>query len=382
MSETQSRLRIGIAGGGPRCLGYVRSLLQIERAQVVAADPHHPLALEISRMVPGLTLKQDALALISGTDVDAILFFEPVGDPFSLLKRALLCGKHAMASSAFPISSRQLRELTRLAGKQGRLLMFAEERLFHPALVFLRRMLSARSGLWHLQYLRGLSIPGTSNGNSLPIASLALEELALCARLIEGHPEAVSAVACHAPSHAEPTAMFLSLAYGEGKVASLQISLAEAQEARQWALATASKTALIDECDPRAPLKIISSNSAAITNSLLRADPPVPLSDWPGESTITPPVMPADPTLEQCRHFVESALKRDLNQSNARFWAEVASAWEAAEQSMALSGMPVTVAPGSGQDQARARPKLRLIRGRGIGSVAGSKRPALTVVSR
>jgi hypothetical protein len=86
--------------------------------------------------------------------------------------------------------------------------------------------------------------------------------------------------------------------------------------------------------------------------------------------------------MEQCRHFVESALKRDLNQSNARFWAEVASAWEAAEQSMALSGMPVTVAPGSGQDQARARPKLRLIRGRGIGSVAGSKRPALTVVSR
>jgi len=363
-------------------LSYVRSLLQIERAQVVAADPHHPLAAEISRMVPGLTLKQDALALISGTDVDAILFSEPAGDPFSLLKRALLCGKHVMASSALPVSSRQLRELTRLAGKQGRLLMFAEERLYHPALVFLRRMLSAKSGLWHLQYLRGLSTPGTSNGNSLPITSLALEELALCARLIEAHPEAVSAVACHAPGHAEPTAMFLSLTYGEGKVASLQISLAEAQEARQWALATASKTALVDECDPRAPLKIISSNSAAITNSLLRADPPVPLSDWPGESTITPPVTPADPTMEQCRHFVESALKRNLNEGNARFWSEVASAWEAAEQSTALSGMPVTVAPSSGQDQARARPKLRLIRGRGIGSVAGGKRPALTVVSR
>jgi hypothetical protein len=51
---------------------------------------------------------------------------------------------------------------------------------------------------------------------------------------------------------------------------------------------------------------------------------------------------------------------------------------------MALSGMPVNVAAalGSEQDQARGRPKLRLIRGRGIGSVGDGKRPALTVVSR
>ena len=384
MSEAQSRLRIGIAGGGPRCLSYVRSLVQIDRAQVVAADPHHPLAIEVSRLVPGLALKQDALTLISSPNVDAVLFSEPVGDLLPLLKRALLSNKHIMASSASSISSRQLRELSRLAGKQARLLMFAEERLFHPALVFLRRMLSGKSGLWHPQYLRALSIPGTSNGNTLPIASLALEELALCARLIDAHPETVSAVASHAPGHPEPVAVFLNLTYGEGKVAALQISLAEAQEARQWVFTTVSKTALVDECDPRAPLRIISSNSAAIDDSLLRADPPVPLSDWPGESTITPPVVPADPTMEQCLHFVESALGRDLNRSNARFWSDVASTWEAAEQSMALSGMPVNVAAalGSGQDQARGRPKLRLIRGRGIGSVGDGKRPALTVVSR
>jgi len=82
MSEAQSKLRIGIAGGGPRCLSYVRSLAQIDRAQVVAADPHHPLAHEISRLVPGLALKQDALTLISSSDIDAVLFSEPVGDLF------------------------------------------------------------------------------------------------------------------------------------------------------------------------------------------------------------------------------------------------------------------------------------------------------------
>ena len=56
-------------------------------------------------------------------------------------------------------------------------------------------------------------------------------------------------------------AAFIHLNYSEGQVVSLEISLVEAQEARQWALATSSKTVFLDECDTRSPLKIISSSS-------------------------------------------------------------------------------------------------------------------------
>lgn len=381
--EKQGKLRVGIAGWGSSCVSYVRSLTQIDSAQaLVAVDPYHPHALEISRIAPSLAFKGDVLTLVSGSDVDAVIFCEPTGNIFPLLKRALQCNKHVMASPASAISSRQLQELARLAGRQRRLLMFAEERLFHPALTFLRRMLSEKSGLWRPQYLRGLSISGTSNGDAPPFASLVEEALALCARLIEAQPDTISGIACRTSGHADPVAAFLNLTYGEGKVASLQISVGEAQEVRQWVLATASKTILVDECDPRAPLRIISSNATGMAAGLLHSNPPTPLSDWPGESTVTPPVIAADPATELCRHFVESALKRDLNQSNALFWAEVASTWEAAQQSMALSGAPVGVTAGLGGETARKHPQLKLIRGRGVGNISQGKRPILTVVSR
>ena len=129
-----------------------------------------------------------------------------------------------MASSASAISSRQLQELARLAGRQRRLLMFAEERLFHPALTFLRRMLSEKSGLWRPQYLRGLSISGTSNGDAPPFASLVEEALALCARLIEAQPDTISGIACRTSGHAGPggSVSESDLWRGEGRISSDQ----------------------------------------------------------------------------------------------------------------------------------------------------------------
>ena len=118
--EKQGKLRVGIAGWGSSCVSYVRSLTQIDSAQaLVAVNPYHPHALEISRIAPSLAFKGDVLTLVSSSDVDAVIFCEPTGNIFPLLKRALLCNKHVMASSASAISSRQLQELARLAGKQA-----------------------------------------------------------------------------------------------------------------------------------------------------------------------------------------------------------------------------------------------------------------------
>ena len=110
-----------------------------------------------------------------------------------------------------------------------------------------------------------------------------------------------------------PAAAFINMLYADGKAASLQMSATEAQETRQWTLATPSKTVLLDECDVRSPLRIISSDSEAAPGALLRVNPPVPLADWPSESTVTPPLQSTDVKLDQCRHFMDSALGRTLS---------------------------------------------------------------------
>jgi len=65
-------------------------------------------------------------------------------------------------------------------------------------------------------------------------------------------------------------------------------------------------------------------------------------------------------------------------------WAPQVSTWEATQESINLSGVPVNVAGQCGVDKGQVgeRPKLRLIHGKGMGNMGARKKPALTVVSR
>jgi hypothetical protein len=245
-------------------------------------------------------------------------------------------------------------------------------------------MLSGGKNLWQPSYVRAVSVPGIGNGTPLPISTVILEELALCSRLLGESPTSVSGIVCRAGTDTAPTAAFINMLYSDGRAVSLQMSSAETQETRQWTLATSSKTVLLDECDLRSPLRIVSSDSEAARGALLHINPPIPLTDWPTESTVTPPLQSMDVKLEQCRHFMQSVQKQDLNQTNASFWAEVALVLEAAQESIRLGGMPISL-NATAEPQRRVageRPKLRLIHGKGTGDVEARKRPALTLVPR
>jgi hypothetical protein len=382
MAETTKTLRIGIAGSGNRSQGYARAFGQVEGAHVAAATATGRLAAELQRMIPGISVERDAGGLIRRAQVDAIVFADPVADLPALIRRALMTDKHVLATISSPVTCRQLDEMASLARKRERLLLFTEERLFHPALVFLKWMLSGRNGLWQPRYLRAVSAPGAGSGISL--ATLIMEALGICGRLLEDSPVSVSGMVCRAEAEAMPAAAFLNMVYGDGKIASLQVSTTEAQESRQWTLATPSRTVLLDECDARSPVKIVSFDSAASAGVPLHVNPPIPLSEWPTESTVTPPLGSTDVRVDQCRHFVERALNHDLREGNTGFWVEVALVWEAAQESMRLDGMPVSLNAAQERERrvAGERPRLRLIHGKGMGTLDTRKRPALTLVPR
>jgi predicted dehydrogenase len=384
MADGNKPLRFGVAGSGNRSQSYAHILAQLEGARVAAVAAGNRVAVDLQQAIPGLAVDRDVSALIRRPGIDAIVFADPVADLAAVIRRALLADKHVLATVSSPLTCRQFEELAALARRHSRLLMFTEERSFQPGLTFLKWMLSGGRTLWQPRYIRAVSASGIGNGSVLSVSMLVFEELALCARLLGENPSSISGMACIVGTEGSPAAAFINMLYADGKAASLQVSATEAQETRQWALATSSRTVFLDECDVRSPLRIISSDSEAMPGALLRVNPPVPLAQWPTESTVTPPLQSTDVKLDQCRHFMESALKQDLGEGNAPFWAEVALVWEAAQESMRLSGMPadVNLALESERRVVGERPQLRLIRGKGTGAVDARKRPALTLVPR
>jgi predicted dehydrogenase len=363
---------LGFIGDGPLGSAYVSALCQLRDAHLVATcgEAGGPAG-------GGSAACERPDALLEMPSVTAVVVAGGT-DSFSLASRALLAAKHVLVCGPDVTSPRQVRMLQLLAESRSRLLVFAEPRLLSPSVAFLRKMLAEGDGLWLPWYLRSLNVRAPTRYEYASVASLAVEDLALCLYLLNRPALSVSAVGSCSPGVA---AAFLNVTFAEGVVAGLQISLAEAHEARQLVVALADKTLLLDESDPRAPLKVV-SNRSDLCSEDSQATHGVRDRAYAERGAPSGKVRAAEPILEQCRWFVEAVPLEDLSLGNASFWARVAGLWEAAESSMAEGGVPIAAESQTPRnDEARRpAPRLWLVRSGGIRREATLPKRSLTLV--
>jgi predicted dehydrogenase len=309
--------------------------------------------------------------------LQAVVLASSLVEPYPLLRRALVHGKHVLAAGPFTLTADQVQRLTILAKQRGRLLMFAEERMLSPSFALLADTTKGATRTC-LRYLRLLDVRPRHREGALRLAAVAAEGLALCTRLVERTPRSVSAVAA-APGGGPAEAVFISVVYPEGLVASLQVSLSEDWEARQVVASMEGRTLMLDELDYRTPLRIVSASQR--TRREAAGAQSLDGTAWQTGS-LALAALPGDPTLEQCRRFLDAVTGGRVGAVNAEFWGQVARLWEAAERSIALAGAPVPPEawPQRLEDKNGA-PRLYVIRGRGQPAPSPSAKPALTLVS-
>ncbi len=363
---------LGFIGDGPLASAYVSALCQLRDAHLVATcgDVGGPAG-------SGSTACERPEALLEMPSVTAVVVAGGT-DSFSLASRALLAAKHVLVCGPDVTSPRQVRMLQLLAESRSRLLVFVEPPLLTPSVAFLRKMLAEGDGLWLPRYLRSLNVRAATRCEYAGVASLAVEDLALCLYLLNRPVLSVSAVGSCSPGVA---AAFLNVTFAGGVVAGLQISLAEADEERHLVVALADKTLLLDESDPRAPLKVVSNRPDHCGED---SYPTHGVRDraYAERGALSSKVRAAEPILEQCRRFVEAVSLEDLSRGNAGFWARVARLWEAAESSMTESGVPIAVESRTPRnDEARRpAPRLWLVRSGGVRREATLPKRSLTLV--
>jgi predicted dehydrogenase len=319
----------------------------------------------------------DPATLVALPSLQGIVLASSLVEPYPLIRRAIVHGKHVLAAGPFTLTAGQVRRLSTLAERRGCLLMFAEERMLSPGFGLLADMVRghARS---HLQYLRLLDIRPRHREGTSGVAAVAAEALALCTRLMERTPKSVSAVA-PGLTRSPLEAAFITLVYPRGLVASLQVSLSEDGEARQLVASAAARTLVLDEMDYRAPLRIVSASQPA-RREAAGAEAPSATPWQTGSLALAAP--PNDPALDQCQSFLDAVAGRRARAGNAEFWGEIARLWEAAERSIAMAGTPVPLEECPWRSEAKTRtPRLHVIRGRGQPSASTLQKPTLTLVS-
>jgi hypothetical protein len=369
-------VRLGLIAGGSRGEAYVRALTQlpgVELTAVSVAPADRSLAIRATRC-------HDPATLVALPSVDGVVLASDDVAPYPLIRRALVRGKHVLAAGPFTLTSEQMRRLSTLAERVRRLLMFSEERMLSPAFGLLANMTRGATRS-QLHYLRLLDVRPQRLEDVPRTAAIAAEGLALCARLVRRMPRSISAMGV-GPAGGHPKAVFITLVYSGGLVASLQVSVSEDWEARQLVASMAGRTLMLDELDYRTPLRIVSAREQTQQREAAGAKAPGGGSWQTGSVTLAAP--PGDPTLEQCRNFLEGVTAHRQGAVNGESWRQVAVLWEAAERSIPLAGAPVSVETTPTRSEVMTvTPRLHVIRGRGqpVRSTSASARPALTLVS-
>ena len=366
-------LPLGLIASEPSGEAYAWALTQlpgVELTTVATVPPGRRLAVRASSCA-------SPAALAALPSLQAIVLASGLVESYPLIRRALVHGKHVLATGPFTLGADQVERLSTLAERRGRLLMFAEERMLSPSFALLADTTkgAARTSL---RYLRLLDVRPRHREGALRLAAVAAEGLALCTRLVERTPRSVSAVAA-GQSGGPAEAVFITVVYPGGLVASLQVSMSEDWEARQVVASMEGRTLMLDELDYRTPLRIVSASQRTRREAAGTHRPEG--TAWQTGS-LALAALPGDSTLEQCRGFLEAVAGRRVGAVNAELWGQVARLWEAAERSMALAGAPVPLeARPQRLEDKNGTPRLYVIHGRGQATPSTSPKPALTLVS-
>ena len=301
--------------------------------------------------------------------IDALVLAPGCSDPFARAKEALEADIPVLYAAPFLLSPWQAGTLTNLSRAQGRLLQFAEPFRYRRGFSFLQRLLAGEEPFWCPLYLRGLRV--APPGEPARIDELATEELAICQTLLGGTPHSVTAVASRRDEVAEVCAVFLTLQYNNGLLAQCTISLAEENGINEVVVTTPSRTVVLDDQDPVAPLRFVGGKDTD-----LFAEGAAFVTAPQGHAQGAPAL---DPLAEEAQCFLSAVAAGDGSHGNGERWTQVAALWWAARQSMSFGGpaeVP-SIRPGDA-----APPPFRVIRGGGKTVPAVGRRPRLTVVAR
>jgi hypothetical protein len=267
--------------------------------------------------------------------VDALVLGPGTADPFSRTKAALLADVPVLYAVPFRLSPWQAGFLNALSRRQGRLLRFAESFQYREGFGFLRRLLQGTEPFWRPLYLRMLCL-AQSNGQSR-IDELATEELAACEALLGGEPHSVTAAACRRDEAGDVCAAFVILHYSDGLMVHCTISLVEGANVHQLVAVTPDRTAIIDDLDAAASLRIVGGGE----QEFFAEEPPPAPSRQGGKALAS---SGTDPVGGEARRFLSAVTAGDLSAGNGDRWSRVAALWWAARQSMSSrspTGVPV-----------------------------------------
>ena len=337
------KLKVGIIGLGHWGPNIVRSLSSHPRCEIgYVCDLLESTIQRIDYLIPVECKKTTAVdELIQSMEIDAVVVATSASTHYSLVKQALLAGKHVFCEKPLTLDWRQDQELNELALKLKLKLVVGYTFLFNSAVIKLKDLID-NDRMGQLYYLTATRTHmGLVREDVSVIWDLAPHDVSIMNYLLDAVPERVSAVAGKPLGLDEPDVAFINLFYPNGVLAQIHVSWVDSNKERVLRVIGSKARATFNDLDGLEPVRLFEKGIG-----LDREVQP----DF-GEfkfllrdgDIISPKIKQHEPLRMILDNFVRIVLDNASNLTDGAFASKVSSAIAAAHSSIEDSGAPKEV---------------------------------------
>jgi len=341
-------IRLGMIGCGYWGPNLLRNFNGLDGVEVRVVADRVPARREfVAKGYPGVALVEDADVVLGDPAIDAVCIATPAASHFALVKQALEAGKDVFVEKPLALRTADAVTLTRLAEREGRVLMVGHSFLYNAAVREVKRRIDAGElGNVYYLYAQRLNL-GIVRGDVDAAWNLAPHDVSIGCYLVGAAPKTVSATGIRALQPGEgglDDVVFMSIGFENGVSMHVHVSWLDPQKVRKITVVGDKKMIVYDD--------VGSDKLFIYDRGIVRGDP-VPLeqpTDFARFKMITragdltvPEIKVPEPLNVQCRHFVDCVKTRAKPLTDGHNGTVVTAVLEAAGLSARAGGAPMPI---------------------------------------
>jgi predicted dehydrogenase len=250
-------IRVAVAGCGQWGINQVRTYAGLAGASLAWLIDANPKNLQrASGFAPSAGTSAGLAEALADKELQAVVIATNSESHYQLAKLSLEAGKHTMVEKPLALCVREAEELVALAQKRDLILMTGHLLLYHPAVRYLKGLVTSGE-LGQILYLYSTRVNlGAIRQNENALWSLAPHDISVMLYLMDGTPEqALANGKCFLQKGIEDV-VFFSLDFPGGQVAQAQVSWLDPHKIRKFTVVGSKKMATFDDMEATEKIRI------------------------------------------------------------------------------------------------------------------------------
>jgi predicted dehydrogenase len=339
-------ITVGVIGYGYWGPNLVRNFSELPEARLVAVVDLEPNRLAaVRRRYPSVRTTESYRDVVRDPEIDAVVVASPASTHFEVALDSLRAGKHVLVEKPMTATSEEAARLIDEAARRDLVLMVDHTFVYTSAVRKIRE-LTASDALGHVYYYDAVRINlGVVRQDVNVLWDLAVHDLAIMDHVLTQRPHTVSAVGFVHPDGVQENIAYLTLLFEDRTLGHIHVNWLAPVKVRRTLIGGSRRMIVYDDLEVTEKVKVYERGGSAEEGPL---DMYQRLVGYRTGDMLAPRLDVTEALYSVAEHFVECVASGRRPLTDGEAGLRVVTILEAATQSMADQGRPVSLKAGHG----------------------------------